>query len=226
MWEEIAKDMQMPWRAVEAQHWILGSENMAQRAGVPPFAAAAPVAGMLPSRMPRGTTTYPAQTPSPAPVYSSPPPPVRNAQGAQETWADSTARESDCSRPVHFQQLHNPYLSTPVTRRIDTERGLPATSPPIESRSGATSSASPGLSISAGVSGARSRSRQSSIVADPRFDRLPVQAREGGVQERTAQQARPRGVPYDIPVRSSIAPDEKTRPGRSSNDTSKHNRRK
>ncbi|KAI1506549.1 hypothetical protein F5X99DRAFT_7584 [Biscogniauxia marginata] len=37
MWENIAKEMVIPWRAVEAMHWQLGEQEMARRAGVTPF---------------------------------------------------------------------------------------------------------------------------------------------------------------------------------------------
>ena len=37
MWAEIAQEMEMPWRAVEAMHWQLGVQDMSRRAGVIPF---------------------------------------------------------------------------------------------------------------------------------------------------------------------------------------------
>ncbi|KAG4282261.1 hypothetical protein FPRO04_13305 [Fusarium proliferatum] len=41
MWAQVAKDMGMPWRAVEAMHWHLGAEDMALRAGAIPFSISA-----------------------------------------------------------------------------------------------------------------------------------------------------------------------------------------
>lgn len=38
MWEKIAKEMGIPWRAVEGMHWQMGQTEMARRAGVNPFA--------------------------------------------------------------------------------------------------------------------------------------------------------------------------------------------
>jgi len=32
MWNTLAKEMNMPWRAVEAMHWQLGEHEMAERA--------------------------------------------------------------------------------------------------------------------------------------------------------------------------------------------------
>ncbi|KAF2718577.1 hypothetical protein K431DRAFT_230551 [Polychaeton citri CBS 116435] len=37
MWEKIAKEMALPWRAAEAMHWQIGEVEMAQRANVPVF---------------------------------------------------------------------------------------------------------------------------------------------------------------------------------------------
>lgn len=37
MWEKIAKEMQLPWRAAEAMHWQIGEIEMASRANVPVF---------------------------------------------------------------------------------------------------------------------------------------------------------------------------------------------
>lgn len=57
MWDRIAKEMAIPWRAAEAMHWELGQQEMAQRAGVQLFSiAAASTAGNLyqPSSVPSG----------------------------------------------------------------------------------------------------------------------------------------------------------------------------
>ncbi|KAI9669909.1 MAG: hypothetical protein M1831_006945 [Alyxoria varia] len=40
MWEKVAKELNMPWRAAEDMHWQLGKHELAQRAGVTPFQAA------------------------------------------------------------------------------------------------------------------------------------------------------------------------------------------
>ena len=40
MWSKVAKEMGIPWRAVEAMHWHLGEQEMAHRAGVTPFSRA------------------------------------------------------------------------------------------------------------------------------------------------------------------------------------------
>jgi hypothetical protein len=37
MWQKLAEEMNVPWRAAEAMHWQLGEDDMARRAGVPAF---------------------------------------------------------------------------------------------------------------------------------------------------------------------------------------------
>lgn len=37
MWDSVAKEMGIPWRAAEAMHWQLGEQDMAQRANTPVF---------------------------------------------------------------------------------------------------------------------------------------------------------------------------------------------
>ncbi|CAG8953851.1 hypothetical protein HYFRA_00006744, partial [Hymenoscyphus fraxineus] len=37
MWNRVAEEMAVPWRAAEAMHWQLGEADMARRAGVVPF---------------------------------------------------------------------------------------------------------------------------------------------------------------------------------------------
>jgi hypothetical protein len=39
MWEMVAKEMGLPWRAIEAIHWQMGPDEMGQRANVPVFQA-------------------------------------------------------------------------------------------------------------------------------------------------------------------------------------------
>ena len=46
MWQKIANELQMPWRAAESMHWQIGEIDMAQRANVPLFH----IAGQQPSR--------------------------------------------------------------------------------------------------------------------------------------------------------------------------------
>ncbi|PNS14500.1 hypothetical protein CAC42_3786 [Sphaceloma murrayae] len=50
MWEKIAKEMALPWRAAEAMHWQIGEVEMASRANVPVFH----LAGYSPSQPSQG----------------------------------------------------------------------------------------------------------------------------------------------------------------------------
>ena len=55
MWEKIAKEMQIPWRAAENMHWQMGEIDMAQRANVPVFGLAGQQSsrgGVMPDRIP------------------------------------------------------------------------------------------------------------------------------------------------------------------------------
>lgn len=51
MWTPIARDLCIPWRAVEALHWQMGRDEMSRRAGVTPFALASGANGPSPSSM-------------------------------------------------------------------------------------------------------------------------------------------------------------------------------
>lgn len=61
MWEKIAKEMALPWRAAEAMHWQIGEVEMANRANVPVFH----LAGYSPSQP---TQIYSGPTSSSTPV--------------------------------------------------------------------------------------------------------------------------------------------------------------
>ncbi|KAL1306566.1 hypothetical protein AAFC00_005253 [Neodothiora populina] len=65
MWEKIAKEMQLPWRAAEAMHWQIGEVEMASRANVPVFHLANPTS--------HSSSQHPPQPP-PTQIYSYPTP--------------------------------------------------------------------------------------------------------------------------------------------------------
>ena len=54
MWQQISKEMSIPWRAAEAMHWQLGEQDMARRAGVVPFSLSS-VALEMPAKGRRGS---------------------------------------------------------------------------------------------------------------------------------------------------------------------------
>ena len=55
MWEQVAKELNMPWRAAEDMHWQMGKFELAHRAGVPPFTAA--TAASSTQNQPNATST-------------------------------------------------------------------------------------------------------------------------------------------------------------------------
>lgn len=42
MWEKLAQEMGIPWRSAEAMHWLMGEQEMAQRANIPVFRLSSP----------------------------------------------------------------------------------------------------------------------------------------------------------------------------------------
>jgi hypothetical protein len=50
MWNMVAKEMEIPWRAAEAMHWQLGEQEMARRAGVVPFSLSSVALDAQPKR--------------------------------------------------------------------------------------------------------------------------------------------------------------------------------
>ncbi|KAA8896796.1 hypothetical protein FN846DRAFT_270929 [Sphaerosporella brunnea] len=63
MWQMIAKEMGIPWRAAEAMHWQLGEQDMAHRAGVVPFSLSS-VAIDAPRRRAPATAAGPSSSSS------------------------------------------------------------------------------------------------------------------------------------------------------------------
>ncbi|KAK3074307.1 hypothetical protein LTR53_003355 [Teratosphaeriaceae sp. CCFEE 6253] len=151
MWEKIAKEMQLPWRAAEAMHWQIGEVEMAQRANVPVFHLAGPVAAS--SAGPAGFVAAEAGAGNPSPRPSSsgayahththtlpqlPPPyahpPISpeqarlrsNSNGALPSAADSSRHRADSARSV-------PASSTMMTRTLLPPLG-DLTGPPAPTR--------------------------------------------------------------------------------------------
>ncbi|QIX02461.1 hypothetical protein AMS68_007978 [Peltaster fructicola] len=69
MWEKIAKEMQLPWRAAEAMHWQIGEVEMAQRANVPVFHLAGQANGHGPASDHRNSTSPSSTTLAPPLAY-------------------------------------------------------------------------------------------------------------------------------------------------------------
>ncbi|CUS11493.1 unnamed protein product [Tuber aestivum] len=78
MWAEVAKEMGLPWRTVEAMHWKLGEIEMARRAGVVPFSLSNIALDAPPKRTGSagsagGKSQSPGSTNGPAAGPSAPP---------------------------------------------------------------------------------------------------------------------------------------------------------
>jgi len=63
MWEKIAKEMALPWRAAEAMHWQIGEVEMANRANVPVFHLAGQSSSQGPIATARVTPAPPTEFP-------------------------------------------------------------------------------------------------------------------------------------------------------------------
>lgn len=86
MWEKIAKEMALPWRAAEAMHWQIGEVEMANRANVPVFH----LAGYSPSQ--------------PTPSYTGPP----STSAPVSTGGRSDESASPRSTTEGYVMLQNP----------------------------------------------------------------------------------------------------------------------
>src|ERR1700760_2761237 len=98
MWEMVAKEMGLPWRAIEGIHWEMGRDEMASRANVPVFQPHA-ATNTTQRRPPPGLKTNPLLPPPPTPPGDSageqahPPHPLR-ATRARSTSSGSRRRAS------------------------------------------------------------------------------------------------------------------------------------
>lgn len=86
MWEMVAKEMGLPWRAIEAIHWQMGAEEMASRANVPVFQPHATAAG--------GRTKSPPGSKNPS---LAPAPPAASTSGEREPNLLPTTRRRSSS---------------------------------------------------------------------------------------------------------------------------------
>ena len=71
MWEMVAKEMGLPWRAIEGIHWDMGREEMASRANVPVFQPHAAATTTPQRRSPTGPRPAPHLAPAPTPPGDS-----------------------------------------------------------------------------------------------------------------------------------------------------------
>jgi hypothetical protein len=79
MWSQVAKEMNIPWRAAESMHWQLGEKEMARRAGVVPFSQSSVALDVPPKKAsprrsptPEGPDERSSSGPSAPPVEAGP----------------------------------------------------------------------------------------------------------------------------------------------------------
>ena len=100
MWEMVAKEMGLPWRAIEGIHWDMGREEMASRANVPVFQPHAAATTTPQRRSPPGPRPNPHLAPAPTPPGDSageqgyPPQPPRLTRARSASTGSSRKRAS------------------------------------------------------------------------------------------------------------------------------------
>lgn len=108
MWEKIAKEMALPWRAAEAMHWQIGEIEMASRANVPVFHLAGQAQAAPPSHQPH-------------PHYYSTPTTVSTTNGStagtrSNSRSPPTGMNASNPGPLTYPSTHNhtlPHMSQP-----------------------------------------------------------------------------------------------------------------
>ncbi|KAF2219299.1 hypothetical protein BDZ85DRAFT_206284 [Elsinoe ampelina] len=119
MWEKIAKEMALPWRAAEAMHWQIGEVEMASRANVPVFHLAG-YSPSQPSQGYQGAASTPTQlsgserrsdeSASPRSVTDGYPPmhslPEQSREGSARLETSRLAAENHVNHVNHVNHLH------------------------------------------------------------------------------------------------------------------------
>ncbi|KAL2350427.1 hypothetical protein BJ546DRAFT_858345, partial [Cryomyces antarcticus] len=116
MWDKVAKEMAIPYRACEAMHWQLGEHEMAQRANVPVFQ-------LTPTSASAGADAASTERPSPASTTVSSP------AGYETQIQNHTPRQP----PVASRPRRSSSVSGTPRRRADSGRAVmpPVGLPPI-----------------------------------------------------------------------------------------------
>lgn len=118
MWEKIAKEMALPWRAAEAMHWQIGEVEMANRANVPVFH----LAGQQQTSQPSQSQQQPPLHPLSNPVSSA-------STVAPDTRSNSTSPQSATTAwpppPTTYPHTH----SHTLPQLSQHQQGQPASPP-------------------------------------------------------------------------------------------------
>ncbi|QDS76982.1 hypothetical protein FKW77_005754 [Venturia effusa] len=118
MWEMVAKEMGLPWRAIEAIHWQMGAEEMASRANVPVFQPHATAAGVR-TRSPPGS-----KNPNIAPAPST-----SSASGDRESNSLPTTRRRSSSTTSRRRANSTRQKDPPLPMSAASESDFPP--PPV-----------------------------------------------------------------------------------------------
>ena len=121
MWEKIAKEMQIPWRAAENMHWQMGEAEMASRANVPIFH----LAGQGPSRGGAMSDRPPSMSP-----------PSGNGMPALMSYSNThnhSLPQSQTISPAYSRMRRSNSASSPngqpLRRRADSATSVPSNGP-------------------------------------------------------------------------------------------------
>jgi len=96
MWEMVASELGLPWRAVEAMHWQMGAEDMAARANERVFQPQSSSSNKIPRSPPSGSsggeTSSPMQANPPRSRRSNSAPMNRRRTGSDSSAMNDTTR--------------------------------------------------------------------------------------------------------------------------------------
>jgi hypothetical protein len=126
MWEMVAKEMGLPWRAIEAIHWQMGAEEMASRANVPVFQPHATAAGVR-TKSPPGSKMNPNLAPAPsAPGGHGEREPNLQPTSRRRSSSTTSRRRANSTRqkepPLHYPGVFESELP-PLPQILDPNQG-------------------------------------------------------------------------------------------------------
>jgi len=131
MWEKIAKEMQLPWRAAEAMHWQIGEVEMAQRANVPVFHLMGQ--GAATSQTPPTLVDVRPRSNSP-PTGTGPPPLLSYTHTHNHSLPQIPQPVSHPISPIQTRLRRSSSSTSPssssLRRRADSARSVPASAIP------------------------------------------------------------------------------------------------
>lgn len=124
MWNKIAKEMNVPWRTVEAMHWKIGQEEMHNRANAPVFQLHPSAHSTMPS-----TPAHPPQNftpmnagqllPNPSPHHAQPPPSMQSGPANHyHQRSDSGSSQGRRTKPSIVRRRSDPRSNSSVPPQL------------------------------------------------------------------------------------------------------------